>query len=545
MAKVTYEKLAMKCLEKFLTTVALISKFNGLSEAGQDRFVKALMFASNLKATQGKFAGKPLGLIPEQVDILMDIYGDLDEEQKRHAREVFLLIARKNGKTEFAAALTLIELFCSNEFGAEIYCAANTQVQATKTLKAAMQMIKFDRALSKRVKITKSLGREQIYFPETNSFIKAIGADAENADGFNAHMVVYDEIHESKKRDLYDKLFTSMGAREEPLFVTITTAGKEKKGIWFELFEHGKKLLAGIIENDKSFLPKLFYLDDEDDWKDEKLWYKANPALGIYRSLKEMRLTFKKALELPQGQLMFRRLYLNQIVDDSIKWIAYDRWLECQEVVPARDLVKAKCYGGLDLSSTNDLTSFCLCFPLKNGKFALKWWYFVPENNIQQRADRHKVPYPLWKQQGLLVATPGDTVDYEFIKQKIKDLSKIYSIEEIAYDPWNGSQLNQDLKNEGFEMVVFRQNFTNMSPATKDFQIKTLNKKICHGNHPISNWCASNMILKMDAQGNVMPDKLKSTEKIDGMVAGIIATDRATRHEGKKSAIETNGVREV
>lgn len=539
-----YEQIAMNHLKKFLTTVELIAKFNGLSEAGQNRFVKSLLFISNLKATQGKYAGKPLGLIPEQVDILMDIYGDLDEEQKRYAREVFILIGRKNGKTELAAALTLNELFNSGEFGAEIYCAANTQVQATKTLKAAMQMIEFDKSLKKRVKIIKSLGREQILFPEMNSFIKAIGADAENADGFNAHMVVYDEIHESKKRDLYDKLLTSMGAREEPLFVTITTAGKEKRGIWYDLFEYGKKLVAGILQ-DKSFLPKLFYLDEDDDWKDEKNWYKANPALGIYRSLKEMKLTFKKALELPQGQLMFRRLYLNQIVDDSIKWIEYDRWLECQEAVPSRNIVKAKCYGGLDLSSTNDLTSFCLCFPLKNGKFALKWWYFVPENNIQQRADRHKVPYPLWKQQGLLIATPGDTVDYEFIKQKIKDLSKIYSIEEIAYDPWNGSQLNQDLKNEGFEMVVFRQNFTNMSPATKNFQVMTLNKKICHGNNQISNWCASNMILKMDAQGNVMPDKLKSSEKIDGMVAGIIATDRAIRHESKKSTYETNGVREV
>lgn len=540
----TYEQLAMKCLNRFLTSVELIAKFNSLSEAGQNRFVKSLLFISNLKATQGKYAGKPLGLIPEQVDLLMDIYGDLDEEQKRYAREVFILIGRKNGKTELAAALTLNELFNSGEFGAEIYCAANTQVQATKTLKAAMQMIQFDNALRKRVKIIKSLGREQILFPEMNSFIKAIGADAENADGFNAHMVVYDEIHESKKRDLYDKLLTSMGAREEPLFVTITTAGKEKKGIWYDLFEYGKKLVAGIL-HDKSFLPKLFYLDDEDDWKDEKLWYKANPALGIYRSLKEMRLTFKKALELPQGQLMFRRLYLNQIVDDSIKWIEYDRWLECQEAIPSRDLVKAKCYGGLDLSSTNDLTSFCLCFPLKNGKFALKWWYFVPENNIQKRADQHKVPYPFWKQQGLLIATPGDTVDYEFIRQKIKDLSKIYSIEEIAYDPWNGSQLNQDLKNDGFEMVVFRQNFTNMSPATKNFQIATLKKKICHGNNPISNWCASNMILVMDAKGNVMPDKQKSTEKIDGMVSAIEALDRAMRHEGKKSTYETNGVREV
>ena len=540
----TYEQLAMKCLNRFLTSVELISKFNSLSETGQNRFVKALLFVSNLKATQGKYAGKPLGLIPMQVDLLMDIYGDLDEEQKRHATEVFILIGRKNGKTEIAAALTLTELFCSGEFGAEIYCAANTQVQATKTLKAAIQMIEFDSILRKKVKIIRSLGREQIYFPETNSFIKAIGADAENADGFNAHMVVYDEIHESKKRDLYDKLLTSMGAREEPLFVTITTAGKEKKGIWYDLFEYGKKLIAGVLQ-DKSFLPKLFYLDDEDDWKDESNWYKANPALGIYRSLKEMRLTFKKALELPQGQLMFRRLYLNQIVDDSIKWIEYDRWVECQDDVPSRDLVKAKCYGGLDLSSTNDLTSLCLCFPLKNGKFALKWWYWVPENNIQQRADRHKVPYPLWRNQGLLTATPGDTIDYEFIKKKIKDLSKIYDVQEIAYDPWNASKLNQDLKNEGFEMVVFRQNFTNMSPATKNFQVMTLNQKICHGNHPISNWCASNMILKMDAMGNVMPDKLKSTEKIDGMVASIEALDRAIRHEGKKSVYESEGVREV
>ena len=541
----TYEQLARKCLTKFLTTIELIAKFNGLSREGQKRFTKALLFISNLKATQGKqFAGKPLGLIPMQVDLLMDIYGDLDEEQKRHAREVFILIARKNGKTEIAAALTLCELFNSGEFGAEIYCAANTQVQATKTLKAAIQMIEFDRSLRKKVKIIRSLGREQIYFPEMNSFIKAIGADNKNADSLNAHMVVYDEIHEAPNRDLYDKLITSMGIREEPLFVTITTAGKEKKGIWYDLFDYGKKILAGIVP-DKTFLPKLFYLNDDDDWKDENNWYKANPALGIYRSLKEMRITFKKALELPQGQMMFRRLYLNQVVDDAIKWLEYDRWLKCQETIPSRDLLKAKCYGALDLSSTNDLTSFCLCFPLKNGKFALKWWYFVPENNIQKRADQHKVPYPLWKQEGLLIATPGDTVDYEFIKQKIKDLSKVYNIEEIAYDPWNGSQLNQDLKNDGFEMVVFRQNFTNMSPATKNFQIATLKNKICHGNNPISNWCASNMILVMDAKGNVMPDKQKSTEKIDGMVAGIMATDRAIRHEGKKSVYESEGVREV
>lgn len=542
--ELSYEALALTTLQKFLTTGELIGKFNGLCEKGQSRFLKALMFITNLKATQGEFAGQPLGLIPEQVDILLDIYGDLDEEGIRNARECFILIARKNGKSELAAALILTELFVTEEWAAEIYCAATTQSQATKVLNACIQMIEFDDYLKSQVKIYRSLGREKIVYIKTNSFVKAIGADAKHADSFNAHMVVYDEIHEAPNRDLYDKLITSMGARKEPLFVSITTAGRERKGIWYELFEYSKKIVKGIIEN-KYFLPKLFYLEDDDDWKNEKNWYKANPALGIYRSIKDMRIEFKKALDLPQGQQMFRRLFLNQILDDSIKWIEYDRWLECQEAIPSRDLVKAKCYGGLDLSSTNDLTSFCLCFPLKNGKFALKWWYFVPENNIQKRADQHKVPYPFWKQQGLLIATPGDTVDYEFIRQKIKDLSKIYSIEEIAYDPWNGSQLNQDLKNDGFEMVVFRQNFTNMSPATKNFQIATLKKKICHGNNPISNWCASNMILVMDAKGNVMPDKQKSTEKIDGMVSAIEALDRAMRHEGKKSTYETNGVREV
>lgn len=541
--ELSYEALALTTLQKFLTTVELIGKFNGLCEKGQSRFLKALMFITNLKATQGEFAGQPLGLIPEQVDILLDIYGDLDEEGVRKAREAFILIARKNGKSELAAALILTELFVTEEWAAEIYCAATTKDQATKVLNACIQMIEFDDYLLSQVKIHKGTGREKIVYLKTKSFVKAIGADAKHADSFNAHMVVYDEIHEAPNRNLYDKLITSMGARKEPIFISITTAGKDRKGVWYELFDYSKKLIKGILQNE-NFLPKLFYLEDDDDWKDEKNWYKANPALGIYRSLKDMRIEYKKALDLPQGQQAFRRLFLNQIIDDSVKWIEYDRWIKCSDTVPSRDLMKAECYGGLDLSSTNDLTALCLCFP-KGDKFILKWFYWMPEGNIQKRVERHKVPYDVWKKQGLITATPGDVIDYSFIRQKINELSKIYNIKEIAYDAWNASKLSQDLINDGHEMVVFRQNFTNLSPATKDLQILVYKEKIMHGNNPISNWCASNMILKIDATENIMPDKAKSTEKIDGIVACIMATSRAIRHVGKKSVYESEGVREV
>lgn len=518
----------------------------------------ALAFCSALKATKGDLAGKPIQLLDFQKKTIVDIFGTVDEKGKRIIKEVFMLIGRKNGKSELSSAIALYMLVMDDEYGAEIYCAANTKEQASLVFNAACEMVRTNKTLSKMLKILPSTKKIVRY--DNNSFLRAVSADAKTADGYNPHCVIYDEVHEAPNSELYDKLSGGMGARSQPLFINITTAGAERKGIWFNQFEYAKKVRDGLID-DPTFYPALYYLEDNEDWtiegepaeyddnfkiiKPATGWFKANPALGKFKLLETMRKDLVKAKEIPSEEAKFRRYQLNQIIDKDYVWLATEKWLACNEDLPSEDVLKKiQCYGALDLSKSGDISCFGMVWKIGE-KYVIKIMFFIPEENMRLRVKRDKVPYDQWVREGLMIATPGNVIDYNYIFEYIKKQRAKYNIAEIAFDRWGASKISIDLANEGFEMVEFGQGFKSMSPPTQELINLTLQKNIIHGNNPVLNWMSSHMKLSEDPAGNIKPDKNKSYEKIDGMVVVVMGLDRAIKNKTKSSIYEKKGVREV
>jgi phage terminase large subunit-like protein len=254
---------------------------------------------------------------------------------------------------------------------------------------------------------------------------------------------------------------------------------------------------------------------------------------------------YKRALEIPSEEFAFRRLYLNQVVGDKTKWLDIRKWKASNRKIETKSLLKRDCYAGLDLSSTTDITALVLVFPLPDGEYTAMYFYFIPEENMRDRVKRDRVQYDVWEKQGYLITTPGNVLDYDAIYLKILELNRLFRICEIAYDRWEAVYLSTKLENEGFTMVGFGQGFASMSAPSKDLIKLTLSKKLHNGDHPVTNWMASNLVMRMDPAGNIKPDKAHSEEKIDGMVATIMGLDRAMRHGIERSVYEDRGVREV
>ncbi|HBY19967.1 MAG: terminase [Clostridiales bacterium GWE2_32_10] len=505
----------------------------------KDRADRAVNFIKLLRHTKGEYAKQKFNLMKWQEKIIRDIFGNIDKNGYRVIKEAFIFLPRKNGKSELAAALALYGLFADDEYGAEIYSAANSREQASLVFNCACAMVRMNKALSKRCRIIESQKRIVRY--DTNSFYRAISAESSTAHGFNAHMVIFDEIHEAKTRDLYDVLRTSMGGRRQPLFINITTAGTDKNSVCYQLFDYSKKINDGIIK-DNTFYPVLYYADQEADIYNEIVWKKANPGLANFRSLDEMRIIAKRSKEIPEVENTFRRLYLNQWVTEYSKWLNINKWKECGEKDIDLEYLEGRiCYAGLDLSSTTDISALVLTFPDDTGEeYYILPFFFIPDENMIERVKRDRVPYDVWVKQGLMQTTEGNVIHYGAIFNKINELHKKYNIKEIAYDRWGATKLSQDLEDAGFTMVGFGQGFASMSPASKELETMTLQKKIYHGNNKVLNWMMSNTVVRTDPAGNIKPDKSKSIERIDGVIATIMSLDRAVRNSKPQDSIYEN-----
>lgn len=484
---------------------------------------RAVNFVSRLKHSKGQWAGKNFEPQPWQIKILRNIFGQINENGMRTIRTVYIEIPRKNGKSTLAAAFGLYLLLADGEPGAEIYSAAADRDQASIVFNEAVAMINQEPELAKRVKIIPSTKR--IIFG--NSFYRVLSADAFTKHGLNAHGVIFDELHAQPTRELWDVLTTSSGSREQPLVIAITTAGWDRKSICWEQHEYALKVRDGIIK-DPTFYPVIFSADEDDDWLDEKVWHKANPGLGINRSIEEMRNFAKKAQYTPALQNTFRRLYLDQWTNQENRWLDVRKWDETAGTVIREDLEGMECWAGLDLASTIDIAAFVLVFRIEELFFVLPF-FWVPEESIHQRSIRDRVPYEQWASLGLIKATPGEVIDYNIIQNDIIELGEIFNIREIAFDRWGATQISDNLRGAGFEMCAFGQGFQSMSPPTKELLTITLQKRLIHGGNEVLRWMASNLGVDMDPAGNVKPNKKKSSEKIDGMVALIMGLDRALR----------------
>ena len=504
----------------------------------------AVAFIENLCHTKGTWAGKPFLLLDWQEQIIRDLFGILKPNGYRQFNTAYVEIPKKNGKSELAAAIALLLCCGDGEERAEVYgCAADRQ-QASIVFEVAADMVRMCPALSKRVKILAS--QKRIIFLPTNSFYQVLSAEAYSEHGFNIHGVVFDELHTQPNRKLFDVMTKGSGdARMQPLYFLITTAGTDTHSICYETHQKAMDILEGR-KIDPTFYPVIYGAADTEDWTDPKVWKKANPSLGETIGMDKVVAACESARQNPGEENSFRQLRLNQWVKQAVRWMPMEKWDSCAFPVNEDDLEGRVCYGGLDLSSTTDITAFVLVFPPtdEDDRYILLPYFWVPEDTLDLRVRRDHVPYDLWERQGKLFTTEGNVVHYGYIEQFIERLGERFNIREIAFDRWGAVQMVQNLEGMGFTVVPFGQGFKDMSPPTKELMKLVLEKRIAHGGHPVLRWMMDNIYIRTDPAGNIKADKEKSTEKIDGAVATIMGLDRAIRcgNDTKESVYNDRGI---
>ena len=497
-------------------------------KAKADRAVK---FIENLCHTKGKWAGKRFWLLPWQEQLIRDIFGIVKPDGYRQFRTAFVEICKKVGKSELAAAVALYLLYADNEPSAEVYGAAADRQQASIVFDVAKQMVEMSPALLKRSKLMTATKRIVNY--GNSGYYQVLSAEVGGKHGFSVSGLVFDEIHTQPNRQLYDVLTKgSSDARQNPLHFIITTAGTDRHSIAYELHTKAVDILEGR-RVDPTFYPVVYGLKDDEDWEDEANWYKVNPSLGYTVDIERLRDAYREAKQNPADEVTFKWLRLNMWVSSTVAWIPDAIFMKGNEEIDLAALEGRDCYGGLDLSSTGDITALVLMFPPRDEdeKYILLPFFWIPEETIPQRVKAASVPYDIWERQGYLLSTEGNVIHYDFIEKFINDLAEKYHIVEIAVDRWNATQMIQNLEGDGFTMVPFGQGFASMSGPTKDFYRLLMEGQIIHGGHPVLRWMAGNVVVDTDPAGNIKVTKAKSKEKIDGIVAAIMALDRCIRNQ--------------
>lgn len=490
--------------------------------------------ADYIQHVDGHMAGKPYFMEPHEIAVAGNVFGWIREDGTRRFREVYEQVARKNSKTTFGAALCNYTLHCDNEPGAQVISCAADRDQASLAFGIAKRMTRNEPELATR---------SQIYQKSIvvgGSSYKAISADAHTKHGYNPHWVLDDELHAQPNRDLIDVLKTGMGARLQPMMFHITTAGYNRESICYEVYDYAVKVRDGIIA-DRAFLPVIFEVEADQDWMDETLWPNANPNLGKSVSWEFLRAEFAKARESPAFENTFRRLYLDQWTEQESRWISMDKWDRCDGKL--RELNGRTCYAGLDLAATTDTSALVLAFPNPDGSVDLLPFFWIPDDKAHERERRDRVPYITWANGGLIEMTPGNVTDYGYIRRRINELGKRFKIKEVAFDPWNATQLATQLGEEdGFKMIDFRQGYVTMSEPSKLLERMILAGDVRHGGNKVLRWQVSNVVVKQDPAGNIKPDKSKSSDRIDGVVASIMALGRAMLETKRTSVYASRGL---
>ncbi|MGV0961872.1 MAG: terminase large subunit [Limnohabitans sp.] len=498
-------------------------------------------FTRHLK---GEWAGRPIELEEWQQFFLWMAFGWMRTDGTRRFRFAYLEIARKNGKTTTAAGVGLYLAFADGEMGAEVYACATKKDQAKICHGAAANMVKMSPDLGDRLDVLNN----NISDPQTLSKFEPLGRDSNSTDGLNPSGAVMDELHAWKNRDLWDVIETGTGSRTQPMIIAITTAGYNRHSICWEKHEYLCKILTRVIDDD-SFFGMIYTLDDEDEFDDERNWIKANPNIGVSVKLDDLRDAIKRAKESPASMNSVLRLRLNKWTQAETRWLNIDKWRKCGSTIEPSSLRGRRCYGGLDLSSSIDITAFILVFPpVESGEpYKMLCRFFIPEDNMRIRSKRDRVPYEVWCKAGLITATPGNVIDYAWIIDQIKKDAEDFDLQEIAFDRWGATLIYQQLNDLGLQVVEFGQGFASMSPPAKEMEKMVLAEEICHGDNPVLAWMADNVVVIQDPAGNIKPAKDRSLEKIDGIVAGIMALDRALHGEtnSKVSRYEREGIRSL
>lgn len=498
---------------------------------GLSRAECVVAFIESLHITAGSHAGRKFKLRDWQRDIIAAIY-TTDDDGVRQVRQALLAIPRKNGKTQLAAALALCHLAGPEaEQRGQVFSAAADRDQAALIFKEMCALIEGFEYLAERIVVrTHNKTLEDV---ETGSMYQAMSSDARKAHGLSPSFVVCDELAQWHGRELYDNLLTGTGARSEPLVVTISTMSADPNSVMSELVAYGRGVLDGTIE-DATFHATIYGAEEKADPWDEATWFACNPALGDFRSLPEMRTAAAQAQRLPAREPSFRLLYLNQPVDAASRFLNGVDWRAC--VGDKTDLLGKRCYLGLDLSSTTDLTALAAYFPDSGHVLS---WFWCPGDNLEEAERRDHVPYQLWARQGLIEATPGRAIDKRFVVHRIGEIVADYDVACCAFDRWRVDEVQRLLTDEGIrlQMESWGQGFKDMSPALDALETLVLQGKLKHPAHPVMDWCVSNTTTLSDPSGNRKPTKDRSTGRIDGLVALSMAVGIAARTPGKKRSV--------
>lgn len=511
--------------QKWLDLFKLLPGYDPVATAEDCWFDEAVadkaceFFYTFLTFIEGHNAGQPFALEPWQKAVIGCLFGWKRPNGLRRYRKFLLYIPRKNGKTPLVAGILLLIALCDGEPGAQIYAAAASTDQASLLFKHMSLMASQSPELSEITTTYKSF--KSMNFPQ-NTTVKVLSAKANTAHGKNTHCFAVDELHAQNDRELLDALTTSTGTRTQPLEIYLTTADYDRPSICNEVYEYACRVRDGVFP-DKTFLPVIYEALIGDDWKDPAVWRKANPNLGV--SIREDWLAeeAETASRKPDYLNAFKRLHLNIRTGASVAWIPMHEWDACDAELP--DLTGRECYAGLDLSSTQDVTAFVMVFPpvYENEPTWIVPKMWIPEDTAHERQRVGGIPYATWIEQGFMLSTPGNAVDYEFVKAEILACASKYQINLIAFDPWNADMFAQHLAAEGLRVGEWRQGFGSMNAPCKELQRMILTREVAHGGHAVLRWMAGNVMVETDAIGNIRPSKKKSSQKIDGMVALVMA----------------------
>jgi phage terminase large subunit-like protein len=457
-------------------------------------------------------------------------YPGFGEFHPRRFTSALFAVARKNAKSTLSAGIMNYCLCCEPEPGAQLISAATTYDQASIIFNLAKRQI--EKLPDLRDAFGLQVWAKAVTRIETGSNFKALHAKASTQDGLNPSHVALDEIHAHKTPDLLNVLTSAAGARANPLWLYTTTEGYLSPGPWADLRSFAIKLLSGVFKNTADHFLVVFYAVDEenkaarvkqDDDFNESAWRKANPLIDVNPNLLEaIRKEAVEAREMPSKMAEFRIKRLNRQASVAAGFVNLVKWKKCGGPVDLEALRDVPCYGGLDLASTRDIAAFRLVWEL-DGVYFTHGWRWVPAAQVATRTERGTVPYAAWVESGHLKQTDGDTIDYRVIREDIRDICEQFNVQRTGYDRWNATDLITNLVDDGLELVEFIQGPRSYHPAMQDLEIRYLSGKLAHGNDPVLEWCAANLVPRFDQNLNMAPDKARSADKIDDMSALLMA----------------------
>jgi phage terminase large subunit-like protein len=524
--RITTSKLVRLAIERHQRDLATATERNlkFVPEQGQ-RAIDFIEFFCH--HSTGEWAGDKVVLAAWECALVYILYGwHWEDTGYRRFKTAYVEMAKGNGKSFLASAIAIYELIGTGEPGSEVYSAAVTREQAKVVWDESTFMVNKSPALKKRIK----KHRNNLHIPGTPCKFQPLSAETGALDGKRPQCIVADEIHRwgNGGRELWDLLSNSFGKRRSPLFLAITTAGWGSESLCRQQHDYSEKVLSGIHPDD-SWFAWVCCLDKDDDYLDEANWIKANPNLHVTVKVKELREVLNKALGDPAQLNGTLRLRFGVWTSTHEQWMPLEKWDACDQPVDAEALKGRPCFGGLDLSSSDDISSFVLLFPPfgDDKLWRVLPYFFLPADNIEQRVKKDRVPYDVWHQQGLFVLTPGNVIDTQFVLEKIKELAEAYQIVEIGYDKALSADLTPQLEAAGLTAVPINQGDVSMTPPVKRLMEMVLRKEIATNKNPVLRWMATNLVVEVRPTGLFKPDKSKSIEKIDGIMAIFDALSRA------------------